>query len=78
MKSGHLKEFVVAPEGSTTVQTSRNRRNMLPPPLGIIKVTHVASIGTNLSRWKRILSMVSVEDVNDNDRPGKRPKLSRE
>ena len=32
----------------------------------------------NLSQRKGILSVVSVENAEDNDRPGKRLKLSRE
>lgn len=51
---------------------------MLPSPLRVIEVIHVASIGTNLSRRKGILGVVSMENVEDNDWLGKRPKLSKE
>ena len=50
---------------------------MLPPPLRVIKVIHAASIGTNLSRCKGVLSVVSIEDSKCFTRPRKKLRLSR-
>lgn len=77
VKSGHLKEFVVAPESNITRHASRNQENTLPPPLGVIEVIHTASIGLNVSRRKGILSVVLVENLDGKIRPRKRPRLSR-
>ena len=49
VKSGHLKEFVVAPEGNAAGQASRTQRSTLPLPLGVIEVIVAASMSTNLS-----------------------------
>ena len=49
VKSGHLKEFVVAPKGNATGQASRTQRSTLPPLLGVIEVILATSMSTNLS-----------------------------
>lgn len=49
VKSMHLKESVVAPESNITRQASSSQENTLPPPLGVIEVIHMASIGMNVS-----------------------------
>ena len=77
MKSKHLKEFVVAPEGNATGQASRTQGNTLPPLLGVIEVIHATSIGTNLSQHKGILSMASVENPEGDTWPRKKPRLNR-
>ena len=50
VKARHLKEFVVGQGGSTAGQTLGNQGNAIPPPLGIIEVIHVASMGASASR----------------------------
>ena len=40
------------PECGVTGQVSKAKRDMLPPPLGVIEVIHVASMGTSVSRCK--------------------------
>lgn len=50
---------------------------MLPPPLGVIEVIHAASIGTNLSQRRGILSVVSVENPEGDTRLEKKPRLNR-
>ena len=57
MKAGHLKDFVVGQGGDTVGQTSRNRGNALPSPLGIIEVIHATSISTSTSCLRGILSV---------------------
>ena len=78
MKSGHLKKFVVNPEGDSVGEAPRSRGNTLPPPLGVIKVIHTASMGTIVSQQKGVLSVVSVENAREDARPGKKAKCSRE
>lgn len=68
VKFGHLKDFVVAPKVSPKRQASRTQGNTLLPPLGVIEVIHAASNGTNLSRQKGILSVVSVENLEGENR----------
>lgn len=77
MNSGHLKEIVVAPKNGVARQASRTQEDALPPSLGIIKVIHVASIGTSVSRLKGVLNLVSVESAEGGARPVKKLKLSR-
>lgn len=69
MKSRHLKEFIVEPKSSATGQASRSRGNTLPPPLGVIEFIHVASMGTNVSLQKGVLSVVSMESAREDTQP---------
>lgn len=78
VKSGHLKEFVMAPKNGATRQVSRAQGNPLPPPLGIIEVIHTASIGIRVSRRKGVLSVVSMENAECDSRPGKKLKMSKD
>ena len=52
VKSRYLEEFIVNPECGVTGQVLKAKRDMLPPPLGVIEVIHVASMGTSVSRCK--------------------------
>ena len=52
VKSRYLEEFIVNPKCGVTGQVSKAKRDMLPPPLGVIEVIHVASIGTSVSQCK--------------------------
>lgn len=76
MKSGHLKEFVVALEGSAARQTSRTQGSMVPLPSGVIEVIHVASMGTNLSWHKGVLSVVSGKNFEGDTSLEKKLRLS--
>ena len=49
VKSGHLKEFIMAPKGGATGQAPKAQRDTLPPPVGVIEVIHAASMGTSVS-----------------------------
>ena len=65
MKFGHLKKFVVNPEGDSIGEAPRSRGNTLLPPLGVIKVIHIASMGTIVSQQKGVLSVVLVENAKE-------------
>ena len=52
VKSRYLEEFIVNLECGVTRQVSKAKRDMLPLPLGVIEVIHVASMGTSVSRCK--------------------------
>ena len=43
---------------------------MLLPPLGVIEVIHTASMGTSVSWWKGVLSVVSVENDREDAQGG--------
>ncbi|XP_023888142.1 uncharacterized protein LOC112000272 [Quercus suber] len=76
VKSRHLKEFVVVLEGSAARQTSRTQGSTLPPLLGVIEVIHMASMSTNLSQRKGVLSVVSVENSKGDAQPRKKSRLN--
>ena len=78
MKSEHLKKFVVNPDGDSVGEAPKSRGNTLPPPLGVIEVIHIASMGTIVSQRKGVLSVVSVENAREDARLGKKAKCSRE
>ena len=78
MKFRHLKKFVVNPKGDSIGEAPRSRGNTLPPPLGVIEVIHIASMGTIVSQRKGVLSVVSVENAREDARLGKKAKCSRE
>ena len=78
MKSEHLKKFVVNPDGDSVGEAPRSRGNTLPPPLGVIEVIHIASMGTIVSQRKGVLSVVSIENAREDARLGKKAKCSRE
>ena len=63
MKSEHLKKFVVNPDGDSVGEAPRSWGNTLPPPLGVIEVIHIASMGTIVSQQKGVLSVVLVENA---------------
>ena len=65
VRSGHLKEFVLESRSQETRQTTRPRGNPFPPPLGVIKVIHAASMGTLVIRRKRVLTIVPAESCQE-------------
>ena len=48
--------------------------NMLPPPLGIIKVIHAVFRGVSMSHQKCVLNVVTPPEVDIMSRPENRPK----
>ncbi|XP_030924813.1 uncharacterized protein LOC115951810 [Quercus lobata] len=76
VKSGHLKEFVMAPNDGATGQVSTAQRDTLPLPLGVIEVIHAALIGTSVSRCKGVLNVVSMENAECEARLEKKLKLA--
>ena len=74
MKAGHLKEFLVDPEGANVGQGSESRNDRaFPPHLGIIKVIYATSQGISLNSRRGVLSMVSPFEADAMNRPEKRP-----
>ncbi|XP_075655703.1 uncharacterized protein LOC142625848 [Castanea sativa] len=63
VKAGHLKEFLVETGSQETGQAERLHRNLLPPPLGVIEVIHVAPMAKG-----------SISEQP----PGKRPRYNRQ
>ena len=62
VKSGHLKEFVLESRSGEIGQTTRPWGNTLPPSLVVIKVIHVASIGTSVTRRRGVLTVASAKN----------------
>ena len=67
MRLGYFKEFVLEFRGGETKQIARPRGNTFPPPLGVIEVIHVASMGTFVTQRKRVLTMVPTEATEKNN-----------
>ena len=59
VKAGYLKEFVVDSTNREAGQGVQQKRNPLPPPLGVIEVIHTAPRGT--AATKRVLTVVCTE-----------------
>nr|XP_023892572.1 uncharacterized protein LOC112004560 [Quercus suber] len=59
VKAGHLKEFVTDAEDRGIGQGTPQRRNLLPPPLGIIEVIHVAPKGLTTAGVMEMLIVAS-------------------
>ena len=76
--AGYLKEFVVDPRNREAGQGTRPWGNPLPPPLGVIKVIHVASRGTRVSKRRRVLTVVPAENCTDKQPFKKKLKFTRE
>ena len=57
------------PKGNAVGQASRTQGSTLPLSLGVIEVIFVASMSTNLSRHKGVLSVVSVENFEGDTWP---------
>ncbi|XP_030958733.1 uncharacterized protein LOC115980642 [Quercus lobata] len=55
VKAGYLKEFVVDSTDRESGQGVQQKRNPLPPPLGVIEVIHAAPRGTTAA--KRVLTV---------------------
>ena len=68
---GYLKEFVVDSTSQESSQDVQQKRNPLPPPLGVIEVIHTALRGTTAA--KRVLIVACTE----RDSPEKKKKVER-
>ena len=74
MKEGHLKEFLVSQKKGSTGQSLGSRaNNMLPLPLGVIKVVHAISRGVSMSQRKGVLNVVISPEVANQRKGSKRP-----
>lgn len=78
VKYRYPKEFVVDPENGAFGQASRSWGNALPPMLGMIKVIHVASMGTSMSQQKGVLTIVSIKNDGEDVWLENKMKLTRE
>nr|XP_023915227.1 uncharacterized protein LOC112026783 [Quercus suber] len=77
-KAGHVKEFVTNAGDRGAGQGAPQRENPLPPPLGIIKVIHVAPRGLTTAGGKEVLIVVSVEGSSCVLSPAKKVKPTQE
>jgi len=50
VKAGYLKEFVVDSRNRDAGHGAQQKGNLLPPPLGVIKVIHAAPRGATITR----------------------------
>ena len=78
VKMGYLKEFVVNLRNWGTKQGAQQRGNPLPPLLGVTEVIHTALKGTLMTRRKRMLAVVPVEDCLDRQLSEKKMKFTQE
>ncbi|XP_023905389.1 uncharacterized protein LOC112017163 [Quercus suber] len=60
VKARHLKEFVMDGGDRGAGQGAPQRGNLLPPPLGIIEVIHVAPKGLTATGGKGMLTVASI------------------
>ena len=78
VKAEHLKEFVLDSGNRVAGQDAQQRRNPLPPPVGVIEVIHVALEGLITGRRKGVLTVVPVESRLEVQPPEKKMKFARE
>ncbi|XP_023895031.2 uncharacterized protein LOC112006941 [Quercus suber] len=60
VKAGHLKEFVMDRGDRGAGQGAPQRGNLLPPPLGIIEVIHIAPRGLTITGGNGMLTVASI------------------
>jgi len=78
VKAGYLKKFVVDLGDRGTGQGTPQKRNPLPPPLGVIEVIHVAPGSLTATRRKGVLIVLPMEGYSGIQSSEKRMKLARE
>ncbi|XP_050278070.1 uncharacterized protein LOC126719580 [Quercus robur] len=71
VKAGYLKEFVVDSADRDASQGVQQKRNPLPPPLGVIEVIHAVPRGTVAAKGVLIVACTEGES------PEKRTRVSR-
>ena len=77
VKAEYLKEFVVDSGHQVAEQGATGRGNPLPPPLGVIKVIHVAPKGSTMTR-RGVLTLAPVGDCTIKQPPEKKVRTDRE
>ena len=75
VKAGYLKEFVVEPGNRGTGQGAQQKRNPLPPPLGVIEVIHATPRGTTMARRRGVLTVALVENCSGEQPLEKKMKI---
>ena len=64
VKAGYLKEFVVDSGNRDAGYGPQQKGNLLPLPLGVIEVIHVALRGAIITR-RRVLSVAPKENCSE-------------
>ena len=75
---GYLMEFVVDSGNRGIKQGAQQRGNPLPPPLGLIEVSHATLRGTVVTRRKGMLVVVPTEDCSGKRSYEKKIKFTQE
>ena len=78
VKAWYLKEFAVDPRNQEVGQGARPCRNPLPSLLGVIVVIHAALWGSQVSKRRGVLAVVSVESSTGEQTSEKKLKYTRE
>ena len=78
VKARYLKEFVMDLRSQEAGQGIQPRGNPLPPSLGVIEVIHAALRGSQVSKRKLVLTVVSAEGSTDDQPSEKKLKYTRE
>ena len=78
VNAGYLKKFVVDPKNQEVGQGAWPRGNPLLPPLGVIKVIHATPKGSQVSKRRGVLAVVSVEGSTGEQRSKKKLKHTQE
>ena len=78
VKAGYLKEFMVESGNKGTKQGAQQRRNPLPPPLGVIEVIHAAPRSTAVVGRRGVLIVAPVGNCSGKQPPKKKMKIGRE
>ena len=78
LKVGFLKEFVIDPRNQEAGQGAWPHGNPLPPPLGVIEVIHAAPRGSQVSKMRGMLAVVSTESSTGEQPSDKKLKYTRE
>ena len=73
VKAGHLKESMVEFGKRGARLGAQQKRNPLPPPLGMIEVIHAVPRGTNAT-GSRVLAVASTRECSENQQPVKKMK----
>ncbi|XP_030958737.1 uncharacterized protein LOC115980644 [Quercus lobata] len=76
VKVGYLKEFIVDFGNRDAGHGAQQKRNPLPPPLGVIEVIHAASRGATVNR-RGVLTVAPKETCTKKQSPEKRMKVGR-
>ena len=78
VKARYLKEFVMDPRSQEVRQGTRSCGNPLSPPLGVIEVIHAAPRGSQVSKRRGVLTVVSTGGSTGDQPSEKKLKYTRE